>query len=90
MVADKFIYMWAQDMMESYEAMADRDEPYPLLQSIAIGAAAFMGGRVRYAPKELNWKYDAAKNREAPGIEHTLIGADQAGSVDMQWDKLTR
>ena len=90
MVADKFIYMWAQDMMESYEAMADRDEPYPLLQSTAIAAAAFMGGRVRYAPKELNWKYDAAKNREAPGIEHTFIGADKAGSVDMQWDKLTR
>ena len=90
LMADKFIYLWAQDMMESYEAMTDRDEPYAGLQSAAIGASSFFGGRVRYAPKDLNWKYDAAKNRPAPGIENTIIGAEPYGSGDMQWDKLTR
>jgi hypothetical protein len=90
LMADKFIYMWAQDMMESYEALKDRDEPYAGIQSAAIGASAFIGTRVRYAPKDLNWKYDAAKNREAPGIEHTIIGADAYGSGDMGWDKLTQ
>lgn len=90
LMADKFIYMWAQDMMEAYETMKDRDEPYPELQSAAMGAAAFIGARVKYAPKELNWKYDAAKNRPAPGFENTIIGAEPYGNGDMGWDKLTR
>jgi hypothetical protein len=90
MMADKFIYLWAQDMMESYEAMKDRDEPYAGLQSAMVGASAFIGGRARYAPKDLNWKYDAGKNRPAPGIENTFIGAEAWGTGDMEWDKLTR
>jgi hypothetical protein len=90
LMADKFIYLWAQDMMESYEALKDRDEPYAGLQSAAIGASAFIGGRVKYSPKDLNWKYDAAKSRPAPGIENTIIGATPMDEVDMQWDKLTR
>ena len=89
-MADKFVYLWAQDMMESYEALKDRDEPYARLQSAAIGATAFIGGRVKYAPKDMNWKYDAAKSRPAPGIENTIIGADGMDEVDMQWDKFTR
>jgi uncharacterized FlaG/YvyC family protein len=90
LMADKFIYLWAQDMMESYEALKDRDEPYPLLQSTAIGASAFIGGRVKYSPKDMSWKYDAAKSREAPGIANTIIGATPSDEVDMQWDKWTR
>ena len=90
LVADKFIYLWAQDMMESYEALKDRDEPYAGLQSAAVGAAAFIGGRVKYAPKDMNWKYDAAKSRPAPGIENTIIGATGMGEENMQWDKLTQ
>ena len=90
LMADKFIYLWAQDMMESYEALSDRDEPYPLLQSTAVGASAFIGGRVKYSPKDMSWKYDAAKGREAPGIANTIIGATPMDEVDMQWDKLTR
>ena len=90
LMADKFIYLWAQDMMESYEALKDRDEPYAGLQSAAVGASAFIGGRVKYSPKDLNWKYDAAKSRPAPGIENTIIGATPMDEVDMQWDKLTR
>lgn len=90
LMADKFVYLWAQDMMESYEALKDRDEPYAGLQSAAIGVAAFIGGRVKYAPKDMNWKYDAAKGRPAPGIENTIIGADGMDEEDMQWDKFTR
>ena len=90
LMADKFVYLWAQDMMESYEALKDRDEPYARLQSAAIGATAFIGGRVKYAPKDMNWKYDAAKSRPAPGIENTIIGADGMDEEDMQWDKFTR
>jgi hypothetical protein len=90
LMADKFIYLWAQDMMESYEAMANRDEPFAEMQSAIIGGASFIGGRAKYSPKELKWTYDAGKNRLAPGIENTFIGAEKFGSGDMQWDKLTR
>jgi hypothetical protein len=76
LVANRMLYLWAQDALETYEATLERNADAPGLEAAFTGASAFLGGRVRYAPKETRWMYDANDNATPPGWEYSFIGAD--------------
>ena len=76
MVANRMLYLWAQDALETYEATTERNADAPGLEAAFTGASAFLGGRVRYAPKETRWMYKADENATPPGWEYSFIGAD--------------
>ena len=77
LVADRFFYLWAQDALDTYDAVSGRGGEYPGVEAGAVAALAFIGGRVRYAPKELKWQYRANDNENpVPGWEYTFSGVD--------------
>jgi hypothetical protein len=77
LVADRFFYLWAQDALDTYDAVSGRGGQYPGVEAGAVAALAFIGGRVRYAPKELKWQYRANDNENpVPGWEYTFSGVD--------------
>jgi hypothetical protein len=77
LVADRFFYLWAQDALDTYDAVYSRGGQYPGVEAGAVAALAFIGGRVRYAPKELKWQYRANDNdNPVPGWEYTFTGVD--------------
>jgi hypothetical protein len=78
LVADRLFYLWAQDAMDTYDAVSGRGGQYPAAEAGAVAALAFLGGRVRYSPKELKWQYKANDNdNPVPGWEYTIFGADE-------------
>lgn len=76
MVANRMLYLWAQDALETYEATTERNADAPGIEAAFTGASAFLGGRVRYAPKETRWMYKADEGATPPGWEYSFIGAD--------------
>jgi len=78
LVADRLFYLWAQDAMDTYDSVSGRGGQYPGAEAGAVAALAFLGGRVRYSPKELKWQYKANDNdNPVPGWEYTIFGADE-------------
>ena len=78
LVADRLFYLWAQDAMDTYDAVSGRGGQYPGMEAGAVAALAFLGGRVRYSPKELKWQYKANDNdNPVPGWEYTFTGVDE-------------
>lgn len=87
-LSERLLWWWLRDSMEVY---ADQRKfgvksSDALLHAAGVGALSSQGGRVMYAPKELNWERKAAEMQEAPittGAE-LFTGVTQS-PVDANW-----
>ncbi len=76
-VATRVLNLAAQDFLESYESLKERERPDAGIRATAYGAASTMGIRARYAPKATNWKRKADERAPVPGLQNLIIGKER-------------